>query len=162
MFNILWENKMTKDDFSLLKSQFLLKFNLFEPLGWSYIHCSLDQIQKHECNYHMIEYKFKNKSYLCCTIILRIHILKNFKWRHKAMCVSSFNTNNFDQFLKLYKGMNMIMFMKKWHPKCGLINGMIGIVHQIVIDNYVKKSTFINPPLYVVVHFNTSITNHFD
>jgi len=54
MLNILWENKITKHDFSLLKSQFLLKFNLFGPLGQSYIHCSSDQIQKHECNYHIL------------------------------------------------------------------------------------------------------------
>jgi hypothetical protein len=116
MFNILWENTITKDDFPLLKSQFLLKFNLFEPLGWSYIHCSLDQIQNHECNYHMIKYKFKNKNYLCCTIIVKDPYFKKPLSEDIRQCVSSSNTNNLDWFLTLCKGMNMIMFMKKWYP----------------------------------------------
>jgi len=56
------------------------------------------------------------------------------------------------------------MFIENLYPKIGLINGTIGIVHEIVIDDSIKEenSTFIEPPLYVVINFNTFITNHFD
>ncbi len=56
------------------------------------------------------------------------------------------------------------MFVENLYPKFGLINGIIGIVREIMIDDYIKEknSTFIEPSLYVVVDFNTFITNHFD
>jgi len=52
-----------------------------------------------------------------------------------------------------------VMFVENLYPKFGLINGTIGIVREIVIDDSIKEknSTFIKPPLYA-----TFITNHFD
>jgi hypothetical protein len=40
----------------------------------------------------------------------------------------------------------------------------MGIVHKIVIDDSIPKkkySTFIDPPLYVIVNFNTFIINYY-
>ncbi len=55
-----------------------------------------------------------------------------------------------------------VMFTKNLYTKFGLINGTIGIVREIVMDDSIeeKKSTFIEPPLYVAINFNTFITNH--
>jgi hypothetical protein len=57
-----------------------------------------------------------------------------------------------------------VMFIENSYSKFGLINGTIGIVREIVIDDSIKEknSTFIEPPLYVAVDFNTFIINHFD
>jgi hypothetical protein len=44
-------------------------------------------------------------------------------------------------FLKLYKGMKVIL-IEILYPKFGLINGTMGIVHKIVInDSIPKKNT---------------------
>ncbi len=57
-----------------------------------------------------------------------------------------------------------VMLIKNLYPKFGLINGTIGIVCEIVMDDSIKenKSTFIEPPFYVVINLNTLITNHFN
>jgi hypothetical protein len=57
-----------------------------------------------------------------------------------------------------------VMLIWNLYFKFGLINGKIGMVHEIVMDDSIKEknSTFIEPPLYVVVDFNTFNTNNFD
>jgi hypothetical protein len=50
----------------------------------------------------------------------------------------SFDTNNLYPFLKLYKGMKVIL-IEILYLKFGLINGMMGIVHKIVIDDSIPK-----------------------
>jgi hypothetical protein len=57
-----------------------------------------------------------------------------------------------------------VILIEILYPKFGLINGTMGIVHKIVIDDSItkkKNSTFIDPPLYVVVNFNTFIRNYY-
>ncbi len=56
------------------------------------------------------------------------------------------------------------MFIENLYSKFGLINGTIGIVREIMIDDFIKEKnpTFIESPLYVVVDFNTFIINHYD
>ncbi len=71
------------------------------------------------------------------------------------------NFNNLYPFLKLYKGMK-VMLIEILYPKFGLVNGIIDIVYEIVIDDSVKNknSTCIEPPLYVNADFNTFISKH--
>jgi hypothetical protein len=50
----------------------------------------------------------------------------------------SFNANNLYPFLKLYKAMKVIL-IEILYPKFGLINGTMGIVHKIVVDDFTPK-----------------------
>jgi hypothetical protein len=118
-------------------------------------------------NHHINEYHSSFILSICYTIVAKD------TYQNKPLCedihfnitqyVSSSNSNNLYLFLKQYKGMK-VMFIENLYPKFGLINGTVGIVCEIVIDDSIKEknSTFIEPPLYVVVDFNTYITNHFD
>jgi hypothetical protein len=56
------------------------------------------------------------------------------------------------------------MLIEILYPKFGLVNGTTCIVYEIVMDDSVKNknSTFIEPPLYVIVDFNTFISKHFN
>ncbi len=56
----------------------------------------------------------------------------------QRQCVSNFNNNNLYPFKKLYKGMK-VMVIKKLYFKFGLINETIGMVHEIVMDDYIKE-----------------------
>jgi len=74
-------------------------------------------------------------------------------------CVSNSNNNILYPFLKQYKCMR-VMLIENLYPKFGLINRTIGIVCEIVMDDSIKekKSTFIEPFLYVAIDFNTFYT----
>jgi len=50
----------------------------------------------------------------------------------------SFNTNNLYPFLKSYKGMKVIL-IEILYLKFGLIIGTMGIVHKILIDDFIPK-----------------------
>ncbi len=109
-------------------------------------------------NCHMIEYHSTKENFICYTIVAK------YMYQNKPLCedmqfntrqyVSSSNNNNLYLFLKWYKGMK-VMFIKNLYPKFGLINWTMGIVREIVIDDSIKEknSSFIEPPLYVVVWF---------
>ncbi len=49
------------------------------------------------------------------------------------------------------------MLIENLYPKFGLINGTIGIVCEIVMDDSIKegKSTFVELHLHVAIYFNT-------
>lgn len=71
-------------------------------------------------------------------------------------CISNSNSNSLYPFLKPYKCMK-VMFIWNLYFKFGLINGTIGMVHEIVMGDSIKEknSTFIEPPFYVAIDFNT-------
>ncbi len=113
-------------------------------------------------NHRMIEYHSKKENSICYTIVAKD------TYQNKPLCediqfnirqwVSSSNNNNLYSFLKLYKGMR-VMLIENLYPKFGLINGTISIGREIVMDDFIKekKSTFVEPPMYVAIDFNTFI-----
>jgi hypothetical protein len=73
---------------------------------------------------------------------------------------SSKKTQNLHSFLKLYKGMK-VMLTENQFPILGLVNGTIGTVYKIIFDHEVPKndSVFIKLPLHILVDFNFFLNN---
>jgi hypothetical protein len=74
---------------------------------------------------------------------------------------SSKKTQNLHSFLKLYKGMK-VMLTENQFPTLGLVNDTIGTGYEIIFDHDVSKndSVFIKRPLHILVDFNSFINNH--
>jgi hypothetical protein len=54
------------------------------------------------------------------------------------------------------------MLTENQYPTLGLVNGTIGIVHEIVLDHDIPRNDtlFIKPPLHILVDFNSFINDH--
>jgi hypothetical protein len=113
----------------------------------------------------MIEY-YAKKNNKRCSIIIAEDTYKNspllghiqFQIRQTY---SSKKTQNLYSFLKIYKGLK-VMLTENRYPTLGLVNGTIGIVHEIILDHDTPGNDvlFIKPPLHVLVDFNSFINDH--
>jgi hypothetical protein len=54
-----------------------------------------------------------------------------------------------------------VMLIKNQYPTLGLVNGTIGIVHEIILDHDTLRNDtiFIKPPLHVLIDFNSFIND---
>ncbi len=93
-------------------------------------------------NHHINEYHSIFIFSICYTIVAK-DMYQNKPLREDIQFnirqyVSSSNNNNLNLFLLWYKGMK-VMFMENLYSKFGLVNGTIGIVREIVIDDSINE-----------------------
>jgi hypothetical protein len=167
LLNNLRKCKILEDDFKLLKTRFLsnLKINLFE-YPWneaSYIVPRNDL--KDAINDHIIEYYIQKDNKRYCIIVAEDSynnsLLLGYVQFEIRQTYSSKKTQNLHSFLKLFKGMKVVLIENQF-PTLGLVNGTIGTTYEIIFDHDVSKndSVFIRPPLHILVDFNSFINDH--
>lgn len=99
----------------------------------------------------MVEYNSNKKCCSCCTIVVKDtykanHLRGDIQFNIKQYVSNSHTNFLYNPLLKLFEG----------------INGTMGIVHEIVANDYIEtnNSTFIDLSFYVSIDFNTFISNH--
>jgi hypothetical protein len=55
-----------------------------------------------------------------------------------------------------------VILTENRYPTLGLVNGTIGIVHEIILDHDTPRNDvlFIKPPIHILVDFNSFINDH--
>jgi hypothetical protein len=116
-------------------------------------------------NNHMIEYYAKKNNKRCSIIVAEDTCNNGPLLGHVQFEIrqtySSKKTQNLHSFFKIYKRMK-VMLTENRDPTLGLVNGTIGIVHEIVLNHDTPRNDtpFIKRPLHILVNFNSFINNY--
>ena len=108
-------------------------------------------VLKDAINNHIIEYYIQKDNKIYCIIVAKDSYnnrpLLGYVQFEIRQTYFSKKTQNLHSFLKLYKGMT-VMLTENQFPTLGLVHGTIGIVYEIIFDHDVPKndSIFINHP----------------